>query len=255
MSFKMETCKKIKEIWQSHKTVSCLITIILIFFFGYFFLKENLKPTYDFLVEDDRKNLELVSMVGGFVLFICTLWTYFRIKQKEQNDFLKLNIDVQYSDSPSSDIIIKTKITNNVNTIKKVKFSCLVISKFYDTSNLENKQEDDNKISSLDFEAKTDFLTKITSLTGCATKVKYTDEIIKLKQFPASCDPKLGIAFLPLPFYYAENVRFGNEEVSYTFLLDHNEIKLMSGKYSVRFFVFRKDRGLHRCVHDAFIIG
>ena len=252
----METCKNVKKILRKYKSCLYVFVILLIFFIGCFLQRENLKIIYLFLADDKHKNLELIGMAGGFILFISSLWTYYNFKRKEQNDFLILNIDVQYSDRSSSDILIKTKVTNNVNTFKKVKFACLVMSKFYDTSlNHENKQGGDNKIASLDNEFETDFLKKITSLTGCTTKVQYTNDIVTLRDFPALFDPTRDIAFLPLPFYYKENIRFGNEEVSYTFLLDLNEIKLSAGKYSVRFFVFRKDKGFHRCVHDVFTVG
>ena len=72
----METCEKLKKILQDHKTCLFVLTVILLLFLGYLFLRENFKTIYEFLVDEEHKNIELVGAVGGFVLFIGSLITY-----------------------------------------------------------------------------------------------------------------------------------------------------------------------------------
>ncbi len=64
-------------------------------------------------------------------------------------------------------------------------------------------------------------------------------------------------AFIPLPFYYSENIRIGNEEPTFELDIDQfvfrgnineeeegymtNEYKLRPDNYSVRFFVFSSE--------------
>ncbi len=258
----MDTIEKLKKTIHDHRICLCSFITILLLLLGCFFLRSNfMMIIYSFLVDEEHKNLELVGVVGGFFLFIGSLVTYYKIQHKEQNDFLKLNIEIQHPDCSPTDIMIKTKITNNVNTFKHVKFACLVISRFYTKQQNENQHESikqvsicKNKIATLDNEFKCDFLESITKVTGCTQKLQYTNDIVRLKNFSALYNQDLEIAFIPLPFYYTENVRFGNEEVSYTFPFDPKEIKLNPGKYSVRFFVFRADCGYHRTVQDVMII-
>jgi len=59
------------------------------------------------------------------------------------------------------------------------------------------------------------------------------------------------IALIPLNFYYFENVKIGDETLTYRAILDRTH--LQSGvPYSVRFYIFAKNR-LHRSVQDCFI--
>jgi hypothetical protein len=100
----------------------------------------------------------------------------------------------------------------------------------------------------------TEFLSDLKRLTNINEEIGFTNDIIKLRKFPAQYNEDLKLAFIPLPFYYSENIRFGNEEVPFTFLFDPEKIKLGKGFYSVRFFVFRNGAGLHRTAHDVMII-
>jgi hypothetical protein len=61
-----------------------------------------------------------------------------------------------------------------------------------------------------------------------------------------------GRAFIPLPFYYSENIRIGDETLTYRAPLRTQ--RLTPGlPYAVRLFVFPKC-GYHRSTHDCFLI-
>jgi len=61
-----------------------------------------------------------------------------------------------------------------------------------------------------------------------------------------------GRAFIPLVFFYSENVRIGDETLTYRVPVDVRQ--LTAGlPYSARFFVFPQWR-LHRSTHDCFVI-
>ena len=60
------------------------------------------------------------------------------------------------------------------------------------------------------------------------------------------------IVFIPLPFYYNENIAIGNEKLTYRCSIDSSQLE--SGNYSVRFFLFGKRRYL-RSTQDLLIIN
>jgi len=60
------------------------------------------------------------------------------------------------------------------------------------------------------------------------------------------------IAFIPLEFYYSENIDIADEELTYRCFLDKE--KLEKGQYSVRFYLFGQKR-YHRSTQDLLIIN
>lgn len=65
------------------------------------------------------------------------------------------------------------------------------------------------------------------------------------------------IGFIPLTFYYDENIGVNNEKLTYTCSIDQQ--KLQSGRYSVRFFIFPKQykyfKRHHISTQDLLIIS
>lgn len=55
------------------------------------------------------------------------------------------------------------------------------------------------------------------------------------------------IAFIPLDFYFSENIRFGDEKLTYSCSIDKTQLK--SRNYSVRFYIYGENR-LHRSTQD-----
>lgn len=86
----------------------------------------------------------------------------------------------------------------------------------------------------------------------------YTNEFELLKDQIETPIYTHNAAIIPLPFYYSENVRIGNENPGYSYMFDNNitndGVILEEGKYSVRFFIFCKGK-LHRSTADALVVG
>ena len=59
------------------------------------------------------------------------------------------------------------------------------------------------------------------------------------------------IAFIPLDFYYSENIAIGDEKLTYRCSVD--KTKLKSGNYSVRFYIYGEKR-YHRSTQDLLTI-
>ncbi|MBP6024071.1 hypothetical protein [Ferruginibacter sp.] len=60
-----------------------------------------------------------------------------------------------------------------------------------------------------------------------------------------------GYAFIPLDFYYSENIAIGDEKLTYSCSIDRSQ--LQPGSYSVRFYVFDKKR-YHRSTQSLMTI-
>ena len=80
--------------------------------------------------------------------------------------------------------------------------------------------------------------------------LRYTNDLANLSlEAPVYAD---GRAFIPLVFFYSENVRIGDETLTYRVPVDVRQLRA-GLPYAVRFFVFPKGR-LHRSTHDCFVI-
>jgi hypothetical protein len=81
-------------------------------------------------------------------------------------------------------------------------------------------------------------------------QIEYTNDFEKLKgEETIYIDNK--IAFIPLQFYYNENIAIGDEKLTYRCLVDKK--KLQPGSYSVRFYIFGEGR-YHRSTQDLLVV-
>jgi hypothetical protein len=60
------------------------------------------------------------------------------------------------------------------------------------------------------------------------------------------------IAFIPLDFYYSENINIGDEKLTYRCSID--DTQLTKGNYSVRFYIYGEKR-YHRSTQDLLKIS
>lgn len=95
----------------------------------------------------------------------------------------------------------------------------------------------------------------VESANVIAKKVKY-DGILRYTNdfYVLGLDSEVyadGRAFIPLTFFYSENIRVGDETLTYRVPIDVRQLNA-GVPYSVRFFVFPKGR-LHRSTHDCFV--
>jgi hypothetical protein len=72
----------------------------------------------------------------------------------------------------------------------------------------------------------------------------------KAETTPVYIDKK--VVFVPLNFYYSENIDIADEQLTYTSFID--KTKLNKGQYSVRFYLYGKCR-YHRSTQDLLIIS
>jgi len=171
--------------------------------------------------EDKISLLTLISVVVGGSW---ALYQYRRNMQKAKNDFVKISVVAEHVNGA---IHILTKIDNPVNENKHIKAAFLILSR-----------TDDNFVQKCN-----DFMNY--------TDLKETNDLIVLADREKIFGCHFG--FIPLTYYSSENVRVGNEELSYTYILaNHDRAKICSGEYSVRFFVFSQNGHYHRCVQAAF---
>jgi hypothetical protein len=148
------------------------------------------------------------------------IFKYIAYKNKSLNDFVKINLDIINNKS------IVTKMENDVNVKKKISFACLIITPQSETETLIQD------------------LNTINENLGLTQEIKHTNNIIYWKKLaPISIN---NLAFIPLSFYYSENISISNEALSYE--VDLSKTKFDAGIYSVRFFVFSKEHP-HRSTH------
>jgi hypothetical protein len=84
-------------------------------------------------------------------------------------------------------------------------------------------------------------------------RISYTNELIKVSDIRNDTKMVDGCRmFLPLPFFYSENIAVGDETLSYRSALNISEFPV-AVPFSVRFYVFGRNR-LHRSTHDCFLV-
>ncbi len=170
----------------------------------------------------DTLLVEAIKLFGGLAALILFFWslykethTYLKIKVvfKKDNDFLSIYTEVENERKVFS---------------KKIDNAFLIISK-ENTEIMDegNKIREHLKLSNENFIHTTDF------------------KILK-NETPVYLD---NIAFVPLPFYYEENICIGDERLSWSCPIDSKQLE--QGIYYVRLFVYRKYR-YHRIVQDIF---
>ena len=156
---------------------------------------------------------------------------YFDDLRKKKENYLDLFAQTKYDNNYYS---IKTQTKNNTGEVKDIDFSFILITK------QENDIIEDVK--------------KIIRLLKIDVTIEHSDDFVKLRNSikePTFIENSIGI--IPLDFYYDENIQIGNENPSYTYTFDNNKIKLESGIYSARYYIYPKV-GLLRSTSDSLII-
>jgi hypothetical protein len=206
--------------------------IIFLIFVGILIFLTNLSIEIKTLIT----SYSIVIVTGlGFINAVYQLRfsfnKYYNEINKRNRDYLDLSINNQKDKEFYS---IKTKVINASGEPKEIYFSFILILK-QDESIIE-------KISSM------------TNSLGLDIKIECTNDFYKFKGLidrPIFFENSL--AFIPLYFYYDENVRIGNENPSFTYTFDNNKEQLIKGIYTSRFFIFPKN-GYHRSTADSLII-
>jgi len=220
--------------------VLALLLLMLLKYLGFFSYIESV------FIENSLR-IEFLGVIGSFIVAISSIALFYVNIRKRNNDFVTLKLEV--SDKITCKVITST-IENPVNSYKYIKFACLVISPVVILE--DGKKAKDEKNNAIKGESNNDyyFLQKLNEFTN--SEISCTNDIVKLKEHKAFISDENTFAFVPLTFFYTENIRFGNETVSYSYPLMNNSLE--EGVYDVRLFVFRH-KGLHRTTHQIIEIN
>jgi hypothetical protein len=165
-----------------------------------------------------------ITVIGG--TWALRLYYVANIKNKE--DFLKMYVSAT---NDNNVVTIKTEVKNETKSNRKIKTAFLIIT-------LQGKNIIDEVNNNLN------------------QQVKKTNDFIVIKN--SANYSSENFAFIKLPYYYSENLRVGNEHLSFSIAGTENmNLNNLNKKiYEVRFFVYRKYNLLnpyHRCVQTCFI--
>jgi len=166
--------------------------------------------------------LDGIKLIGGFlgiIAFVWKLWDAFRSY---------LNISLGNPILEGSMIAIRVEVQNRS-----------IVPKTIDSAIILFGPQEENPIETARLVA------------GPKTEICFTNDIVKIEtDSPIFAQGGRGI--IPLPFFYNEQVKIGNEHLSFKCLIPTNE--MASGlAYAIRFFIFTKGR-LHRSTHEAIVI-
>lgn len=171
-------------------------------------------------------SVELLQFISTVIIAFVGIYLYLHRNRDEELNYLELNLNVI---DENGYLKVRTELSNPTNFDRDVYFAMLIISKsgepFLDIINSE-----------LQFNFK-----DTNSLIGLKDKSIYLKE---------------NFAFIPLKYYFKENIRVGNEKLIY-------EVPIKSKRntnndmnfFDVRFFMFRERKDLnsyHRSVACSF---
>lgn len=204
------------------KNIGLVVLVVLIL--------EILKYSLPYYIPFDKLNNEhrlsalqliLTTIAGGWAL-----WLYYFANIKDKGNYLKTYV---FASNDEGFITIKTEVKNETNIDREIYASFLIITK------------QGSKI----IDEVNNNLNKSFKYTNSFSNLKFSKNILN-EEF----------AFIQLPYYNSENVKVGNEDLSYS-IGSVFENKTLSGSkiYEVRFFVFRNPNDsnpYHRSVQTVF---
>lgn len=165
--------------------------------------------------------ISFYSLLLATILAIVALIIYHRSTKDEEANFLTLSL---VTEQKNNVVKICTGVNNSTKFDREVYFAFIMITQSGDF--LKNANE------------------KLRTSFEC------TNNLSNLRYFNKITQDDF--AFIPLPYYFSENVRVGNESLSYDKLIKVDE---GNKEFEVRFFVYRNSKdvnNLHRCVCSSF---
>ncbi len=162
-------------------------------------------------------------MLGGIAGLAAFAWRML----DEFGAYLRISVKAE---APTDGwVTILTSVDNKGNRSKDLSYACLLVGP-ENESPLVTAQE----------------VAEVADYSG---DLQYTNDLSNFR--PTSSVYADGRVLIPLPFYYSESIRVGDETLTYRSPLDVRQLRA-GVPYSVRFFVFAKNR-FHRSTHDCFI--
>ncbi|WP_291109715.1 hypothetical protein [Flavobacterium sp. UBA6195] len=168
---------------------------------------------------------DVLQLISTIIIAFVGVYLYFEKNRDQELNYLELNLNTIHEQEY---LKIRTEVNNQTFFDRDIVFACLFISK-----------SESGFLETINKELKSNF--------------KYTNNIIELLHKEAVVTKNF--AFIPLPYYYFENVKVGNEKLIFEVTIATDEKNDMMNFFDVRFFVFRKSNELnpyHRSVSCSF---
>lgn len=194
--------------------------------------------TWNDEIKDRLVEFSIFVITGfGFLIAIyqlnITRSQYFDDMKKKREEYLDLRVHVEREKQYYS---IHTRVLNKSGVKQKVLFAFVLISK---------QGKDEGEI-----------LNYMCENQNLHLQFEITNQFIKLKEHFESPIFLNNCAFIPLPFYYVENVDISNENPGFTYTFNAKKHSLKKGIYSVRFYIYPDwNENLHRCTVDSLIVN
>ncbi|WP_428330712.1 hypothetical protein [Mucilaginibacter sp.] len=174
--------------------------------------------------------ISFLTTIGGFAGLITLIWKI----TEEFRTYLLINVEVR---KVENNYTIFTEVRNiNKLSKKKIENAFLIIS----------PEKCDIIKAGQRIAQDFDLDPKSITTTNCFVKFRNYSE----PDIPIYKDQE--IVFIPLDFYYLENLHLADEQLTYTCFV--NKEFLLKGKYSVRFYLCNENR-LPRSTQDLLIIN
>jgi len=168
--------------------------------------------------------IEILKIVGGLAGIIALTWKVF----EEFKVFLRIKVETQ---NENNKYTVLTEIENTSRFFNKKINNAFVIASKEDADLIEIGK-------------------KIGENLNVNAEINCTNDFEEFQSDRALYIDK-EIAFIPLEFYYSENIGIGDEKLTYRCSIDNSNFE--SGNYSVRFFIYGNKK-YHRSTQDLIII-
>ena len=182
----------------------------------------------DYSIHTDKITTTLLSLLWTIVMAFIALYLYIKNNLDEERNYLELNLNVI---AENNYLKIRTEATNSTKFDRDIAFAFLLITK-----------------------TNSDLLATVND--KFQTNFEKSNDFISLKNNQLFSDNDF--AFIPLPYYFSENVHVGNEKLLFEIPLQSSINESNLTFFDARFFVFRNANdlnGLHRSVSVSFALS
>jgi hypothetical protein len=179
--------------------------------------------------------IEGIKLFGGLAGLAALGWQLYQAV----GSYLQLDLSIEAADDL---VVAETSIENRSITTKTLGYALLLVG-----PELERPVETARALS-----------RALASEPDVSLEMKETDDIVQLRRFLPDDKPRYAMrtrAVLPLPFFYDEQVHIADECLKHRCSIDKKQFA--DGVYSVRFYVFPRERKLGwrllRSTHSLFV--
>jgi hypothetical protein len=220
--------KKPFLLWYSLDGIIKSYSSLMVILFTFLLILLIFSPLFiwgNLFSENSNNILGIYSLAWSVLVSFVAVVLYFKKDKDNFDDYLIQNIEIV---DVSNYQKIRTSLFNPTPFDREIYFSCLIITK-----------------------EGADILKEVNS------NLRYT--FTSTNSFSELLDKNILInndfAFIPITYYFEENINVGNEKLLFEFLIDSDLNGQNTNNYNVRFFVFRPksdSNSYHRSVSAVF---